>query len=182
MLDQVFSCLTAWLAPVLCFTAEEAWLTAWDGPEESVHLRLFPEFPAAWRDDRAGRALGAIRDVRRVVTGALELERARQAHRLQPAGRAARLHDPAPTAPALAGLDLAELAITSAIELRRGRAARGAFTLPDVPGVGVVPAPADGEKCERCWRVLPEVGTRPEHPALCLRCADAVAALADVPA
>jgi isoleucyl-tRNA synthetase len=50
----------------------------------------------------------------------------------------------------------------------------GAFTLPDVPGVAVAPARAPGEKCVRCWQVLPEVGSEAEHPSLCKRCADVV--------
>jgi isoleucyl-tRNA synthetase len=50
----------------------------------------------------------------------------------------------------------------------------GAFVLDEVPGVGVVPALATGEKCERCWQVLEEVGTVADHPTLCRRCADAV--------
>ena len=52
-----------------------------------------------------------------------------------------------------------------------------AFRLAEVPGVAVVPERADGEKCERCWKVLPEVGHRKDHSTLCGRCADAVAGL-----
>ena len=81
---------------------------------------------------------------------------------------------------ALAGLDLTEIAITSDIGLIEGPPPVGAFTLPDVPGVGVMPVPAEGEKCERCWRVLPEVGNRSEHASLCLRCVDVVSALVGV--
>jgi isoleucyl-tRNA synthetase len=47
------------------------------------------------------------------------------------------------------------------------------FTLPEVEGVAVHAGGAPGAKCERCWRVLPEVGR--DHPDLCHRCADAVA-------
>ncbi len=77
---------------------------------------------------------------------------------------------------ALEGLDLAEIAITSDAELIEGDTPEGAFTLDDVDGVGVVPTPAEGEKCERCWRVLPEVGANAQAPGVCGRCADAVAA------
>jgi isoleucyl-tRNA synthetase len=52
----------------------------------------------------------------------------------------------------------------------------GAFTLPDVPDVGVLVTPAEGDKCERCWRVLPEVGPHGALDGVCDRCADAVAA------
>ncbi|HEX6012530.1 MAG TPA: isoleucine--tRNA ligase, partial [Geminicoccaceae bacterium] len=74
VLDELFRCLTAWLAPVLAFTAEEAWLTRHpDGG--SVHLRTFPEVPAEWRDPELGERWERVRRVRRVITGALELER-----------------------------------------------------------------------------------------------------------
>jgi isoleucyl-tRNA synthetase len=42
-----------------------------------------------------------------------------------------------------------------------------------VPEVAVVFEPAKGEKCERCWRVLPDVGTH-KHPGTCQRCNDAL--------
>ena len=77
---------------------------------------------------------------------------------------------------AFAGVDLAEIAITSAARLVEDAPPAGAFTLPDVAGVGVVSALAEGEKCERCWKVLPDVGRDARYPGICPRCTDAVAA------
>jgi isoleucyl-tRNA synthetase len=74
----------------------------------------------------------------------------------------------------MAGLDLAEICITSGGDLVEGAAPAGAFTLPDVAGVAVVPALASGAKCARCWQVLPEVGKSAAHPLLCHRCEEAV--------
>jgi isoleucyl-tRNA synthetase len=74
----------------------------------------------------------------------------------------------------LAGIDLAEIAITSALTVSDVPPPAGAFTLPDVPGVAVVAGKAGGTKCERCWRVLPEVGSVAGHETVCVRCADAV--------
>ncbi|MDH5558368.1 MAG: isoleucine--tRNA ligase, partial [Alphaproteobacteria bacterium] len=175
VLDELFSCLTAWLAPILCFTAEEAWLCRNPGENESVHLRTFPEIPPAWRNDALAAKWEKIRDVRRVVTGALELERAEK--RIGSSLQAApKVYVTADYKAALEGQDLAEIAITSDVELIVGDAPEGAFTLEDVPGVGVVSALAEGEKCERCWRVLPEVGVNADAPGTCGRCADAVVA------
>ncbi len=171
--DRLFSCLTAWLAPTLCFTAEEAWLSRGGGPEDSVHLRLFPKVPAAWRDDALAARWEAVRALRRVVTGALEVARADkrigsglQAHPV--------LHAAADRLAVLDGVDVAEIAITSDVTLVEGPPPAGAFALPEMPDVGVRIDLAEGEKCERCWRVLPEVGGRPDWPDLCQRCADAV--------
>ncbi len=174
VIDILFETLTAWLAPFACFTAEEAWLTR--HPEQmSVHLRTFPAIPAQWQDDRLAAKWDKIRALRRVVTGALELERAekRIGSGLQaaPAVYAGREY-----IDAFQGVDLAEIAITSAARLIEGTPPAGAFTLPDVAGVGVVPGPAAGEKCERCWKVLPDVGRDARFPGVCSRCADTVAA------
>jgi len=171
VLDELFRCLTAWLAPVLSFTTEEAWLTRFPH-EGSVHLRTFPDLPAAWREPALGARWDRVREIRRVITGALELERREK--------RIGASLQACPTVflgaddrALLEGLDLAELAITSDILLADGPAPAGAFMLDEVPGVAVVPGLAEGEKCARCWRVLPEVTTSGEH--LCGRCTDAVA-------
>ena len=174
VLDRVFDCLAKWLAPILCFTVEEAWLLRHgDAPGTSVHLELFPDLPASWFDPALGETWQRIRDLRRVVTGALELERA--AKRIGSSLQAAvTVHAGAAYAAALEGLDLATLSIVSAATLTPAPAPEGAFTLPDLPGVAVTVTLAPGEKCQRCWRVLPEIGTVPAQPDLCGRCADAV--------
>ncbi|HIJ62791.1 MAG TPA: isoleucine--tRNA ligase [Rhodospirillaceae bacterium] len=181
VMDQLFNCLVCWLAPFLCFTAEEAWLCRHQDSAESIHLQLFPELPAGWLDDALAARWEKIRDLRRVITGALEVERAakRIGSSLQAAPRV-YLADAA----VLDGLDLAEIAITSAVEIVTGAPPAEAFALADVPGVGVVFAPAAGNRCERCWKVLPEVGSHSSghsHDGLCGRCADAVDRMAATP-
>jgi isoleucyl-tRNA synthetase len=175
VLDTLFSCLTAWLAPVLVFTTEEAWLTRFPSENDSVHLRLFPEVPADWRDAALGARWERVRRVRRVVTGALEVERRekRIGASLEAAPEVFLTEE---DARAVDGLDLAELAITSGIALTVGSVPDGAFTVEEVPGVGVVPRRAGGSKCARCWQVLDEVGTEPAAPDLCRRCVGAVGA------
>ncbi|MFQ5764072.1 MAG: isoleucine--tRNA ligase [Rhodospirillales bacterium] len=176
VLDIVFDCLTAWLAPFICFTAEEAWLArdAGKGAAESVHLRTFPEIPAAWRDHALAGKWAAIRRLRRVVTGALEVER-----------REKRIGSSLEADPVIYGdvdheglfdgIDAAELFITSGARFAGdGEQPKDEFSLEDVPGVRVSPAKAEGRKCERCWRVLADVGSDAEHPDICGRCADAV--------
>ncbi|MEZ5648219.1 MAG: isoleucine--tRNA ligase [Alphaproteobacteria bacterium] len=176
VLDTVFSYLTAWLAPVLCFTTEEAWLArlgADRAAQDSVHLRLFPDVPTVWRDDALAAKWEKVRNLRRVVTGALEKERAEK--RIG-SSLAASPHVYADAAyiGACQGLDLAEICIVSALTLDQGTGPQESFTLVDVPGVAVVPTPAPGAKCARCWTVLPEVGSHPKVPGVCLRCGDAI--------
>jgi isoleucyl-tRNA synthetase len=177
-LDLVFARLACWLAPILCFTAEEAWLTRHgDGTETSVHLETYPAVPADWRDPGLAAHYVKRRDVRRVVTGAIELERAekRIGSSLQAAVSVWAGED---YRAALAGIDLAELCIVSEARAIFADPPAQAFSLPDVRGVAVVVELASGEKCQRCWRVLPEVGQHAEHQDLCNRCADAVELIA----
>ena len=176
VLDQLFMCLTAWLAPVLVFTAEEAWLTRFPSEHDSVHLRLFPDIPETWLDPALAAKWERIRRVRRVVTGALEIER-REKRIGSSLEAAPRVFVGPEDARVLATVDLAELAITSGVEPIEGPAPDGAYVQDDTPGVGVLFQPAAGQKCARCWQVLPEVGESFAAPDLCRRCAGAVAAL-----
>ena len=174
VLDELFSCLTAWLAPVLCFTVEEVWLARFPSDEDSVHLRTFPEIPAEWCNETLSEKWRKVRELRRVVTGALEVERREK--RIGASLEAAPdvFVTNAELAVAMRGVDLAELAITSQASLIEGEGPAAAFRLDDVPGVAVVPKRAEGRKCARSWRVLPEVGSDPEFPDLSLRDAAAV--------
>ncbi|KAA5611530.1 isoleucine--tRNA ligase [Rhodovastum atsumiense] len=172
VLDHLHRCLSTWLAPVLAFTAEEAWVARF-GEDTSVHLQDFFEVPARWRDEALAARWAGIRDIRRVVTGALE--RARAEGTIGASLQAApALHLNAEQAALLTAAEWAELAIVSDLTLTTAPAPESAFRLPELPDVAVAFAPAEGEKCARCWRVLPEVGQQPKHPALCRRCADAV--------
>jgi len=176
VLDRVFDALVRWLAPVLCFTAEEAWLCRHgDGDDSSIHFQRYAPIPSTWRNEALGLKWTRIRDVRRVVTGAIELKRAEKflGSSLQ---AAVRIYANADAHTAFAGVDAAELCITSAAAFAADAPPAGAFTLPDVPGVGVMVERAPGDKCARCWRVLPEVGGDPTHVDLCRRCAEAVGA------
>jgi isoleucyl-tRNA synthetase len=71
-------------------------------------------------------------------------------------------------------VDFAEIAITSQCELIYAVGPADAFTSVDKSGIFVVVNKAEGQKCERCWKVLPEVGSDPEFPTLSRRDVDAV--------
>jgi isoleucyl-tRNA synthetase len=174
VIDQIFGCVCAWLAPILSFTAEEAWLARYPSSDGSVHLAPFPDVPASWRDDALAEKWEKVRDVRRVITGALEIERASK--RIGSSLEAAPEVYVTDTAAleALQGIDLAEVAITSSATLVRKVIPDGAFTLSDVPGVGVVPKLAEGKKCARSWRITADVGSDPAYPDISARDAPAV--------
>ncbi len=176
VLDALYDCLVKWLAPFVCFTAEEVWLARNPSDNDSVHLQQFPDIPEAWRNDALAQKWASVRRLRRAVTGALEKERA--AKRI---GSSLQAH-PVVTAPpelikACDGLDMADVCITSAITLVEGEPSGDMFVLEDVPEVGVIVNTAEGEKCARCWKVLPDVGSH-AHAGVCGRCAAAVDSVA----
>ncbi|MEY9782202.1 isoleucyl-tRNA synthetase [Sinorhizobium fredii] len=173
VIRTLFDCLVTWLAPMLPFTAEEAWLSR--NPEAvSVHLEQFPAVPAEWRNDALAEKWRKIREVRKVVTGALEIER--KDKRIGSSLEAApivHIADPDLRA-ALDGQDFAEICITSAIEIDGAEGPAGAFTLPEVAKVGVVPKLAEGRKCARSWRITTDIGSDPLYPDVSARDAAAL--------
>ena len=175
VMDAVFERLTIWLAPLIPFTTEEAWTLRF--PEAGSNcLRVMPETPGAWRNDDVARRWERIQAVTSVVTGALEVERRekRLGAALEAAPRVHIADDGLMIA--FEGLDAAELFRTSQATLVVGEGPKDAFRLADVAGVAVEPLRAEGAKCARSWRILPEVGSDPRYPDLSLRDADAVAA------
>ena len=170
VLDILFDTLVRWLAPVLVFTCDEAW-TSRHGTEDCVHLHRFGDVPAAWRDDALATKWARVRDIRRVITGALEVERREK--RIGASLEAApTVHLGEEDLALVADLDMAELAITSGIALTAAAAPAHAFRLEDVDGVAVVPALAGGERCARCWQQHDRLSAE----GLCARCEAAVAA------
>ena len=158
---------------MLPFTTEEAWL-ALHPESRSVHLEQFRATPEGWRDDALAEKWAKVRAVRRVVTGALELERA--AKRIGSSLEAAPVVHVADAelATAIEGVDMAEIAITSGIAIKAGEGPADAFRLDEVRGVAVVFARAEGRKCARSWRYTDDVGNDPAFPEVSARDAAAL--------
>ena len=173
-IDLVCDAILKWLAPVLSFTSEEAWRMYRPDAEPSVHLTLFPAGLEKFHDDALAAKWQIIRDVRRVVTGALELERA--AKRIGSSLEASpqvyvsdrKIFD------TLFDTDLAEVCITSNAMATNEEAPADAFRLNEVPGVAVVVEKAVGTKCARSWKILPTVGEDADYPDVSPRDAQAL--------
>ena len=174
VMDELFNCITTWLAPMLVFTAEEVWTTRNGSDAGSVHLQQFAKPDDSWADTPLAAKWSKIRKVRSVVTGALEVER-----------REKRIGSSLESAPVvhvtnddlrivLDGLDLAEIFITSAATLSSDNGPSDAFTLADIEGVSVVHQTAPGQKCARSWVFSTEVGRDPDYPDITPRDAQAV--------
>ncbi len=173
VLDILFHRLTAWLAPILVFTMEEVWLERFPGDDSSIHLRDFPQTPQDWRDEALAEKWAEVRRVRRVVTAALEIQRRDKTIGASlEASPVVHLEDSA-VIKALGTIDFADVCITSDVALTADPAPAEAFRMPETEGIGVVFEMAEGEKCQRCWKILPDVGSH-SHPGVCGRCNDAL--------
>jgi isoleucyl-tRNA synthetase len=173
-IDILCDSILKWMAPVLSFTCEEAWRLYRPDAEPSVHLTLFPQSFDDFRDDALALKWETIRNVRRVVTGALEVERA--AKRIGSSLEASPLVyvSDSKIFSTLFDIDLAEVCITSNAMVTNDDAPSNAFRLNEVPGVAVVVEQAAGTKCARSWKILPTVGDDPEYPDVSPRDAQAL--------
>jgi isoleucyl-tRNA synthetase len=182
VMHEVFMRLTAWLAPIMPFTMEEVWLSRFPSEDDSVHLRTFPKTPQDWHNGALAENWRTLRRLRRVVTGALEVERrekrigssleaAPQVYVADPAYRAAMKAE----APGDIDDFLAEIAITSQAVLIDGAAPDGSFRIDDIADIAVVPGRAEGSKCARSWKYSTQIGADKRYPELSPRDADAVA-------
>lgn len=173
VLDILFHRLTTWLAPILVFTMEEVWLERNPGDESSVHLVDIPDTPSDWLDETLMATVARIRRVRRVVTAALEIQRTDKVIGSSLEASPIVHVDDVETRKLLKQIDMDDLCITSGLQLTGDPAPAEAFRLPEIEGVGVVFEKAEGEKCQRCWKILPDVG-RHRHAGVCSRCDEAL--------
>ena len=175
VMNELLKRLCVWLAPIMPFTTEEAFQASHlASMADSVHLLTFDDVPAEWRNEPLAEKWGKIFKVRRVVTGALEIER-----------RDKRIGSSLEAAPivhieddelrnAFMGESAADIFITSNAILTDAPSPGAAFRMEDVPGVAVVPGKADGRKCARSWKYFDPAEADPEFPDITPRDADAV--------
>lgn len=173
VLDILFHRLTTWLAPVLVFTMEEVWLERFGGEENSVHLIDIPDTPNAWLNPDLAEKWAMIRRVRRVVTAALEVQRTEKVIGASLEAAPVLYLANKVVKEVLDQMPFADICITSDLTLSTDAAPSDAFTLADIEGVAVSFVKAEGEKCGRCWKILPDVGTH-NHAGVCGRCNDAL--------
>ena len=153
------------ISPILCFTAEEAWEILAGGTEDSVLYHTLHEFPSMPETVEAelAKKWQAVREVREAVNKEIETKRAAEV--VGSSWQAAvSITAPEPTYGYLRALgeELRFVLMVSKVSVSEGEA------------LSIVVDKAEGEKCERCWHYLPDVGSNSAHPCLCTRCIDNV--------
>ncbi|MBM3605015.1 MAG: isoleucine--tRNA ligase [Alphaproteobacteria bacterium] len=175
VLDILYHRLVAWLAPILPFTMEDVWLSRFPSEDDSVHLHDFPVTPADWLNEPLAAKWDHVRRARRVVTAALEVKRTDKTIGASLEAAPVVHVEDAEMLAALKSVAFADICITSDLSLTRDPAPTEAFRMSEAPGIGVVFEEAEGDKCQRCWKILPDVGTH-RHPGVCARCDDVLPA------
>ena len=179
VLDIIFNYLVVWFSPILCFTTEEVLSSRFPDNKSSIHESSFSEINEEWNNKELFAKWEKIRSVRKVVTGAIELERQEK--------RIGSSLEAFPTVfisdkeylKIFSDIDLAEIFITSQAILKEGDGPSDAFRLDEMKMVSVECNLSNGRKCNRSWKILPEVGTDPDYPDLSIRDANVMREISD---
>ena len=171
VLDHIFLRLTSWLAPVLVFTMEEVWLERYPGDDSSIHLTDMPSTPKTWQNEELAAKWAIIRQARRAVTAALEVQRSEKVIGSSLEAYPVIYLEDKKTFEILDSIPFADICITSSIKLSLKSAPETAFSMEEIKGIKVDFQLASGEKCQRCWKILPEVSLK--NP-VCGRCNEAL--------
>ena len=175
-LYRVLTGLLKLMAPVLSFTAEEAWWQLPHRTSPSIHLESFPEVDETARDEALGLRWEKILALRSEVTRVLEDAR-RDKTIGHPLDAVVKLALP-PDLLELLGEDrdlLRSVFIVSGVEIVSAGGLRNGVESSEIPGLGIEVQPSSAQRCDRCWMRLESVGNFPDHPTLCDRCHGVVA-------
>ncbi len=167
VLDIIFNYLVRWLAPTLVFTCEEAWKSK--GNTSSIHLENFLQTPIEYKNIELSKKWNTIKNIRKVITGALEKKRADkfigsslEAH--------IKVYLEDSIKDSIGNTSLDDISITSSFEILPYNKNNLCFEMEEVNGVGIEVEKAKGKKCNRCWKYS-EIN---KDKDICNRCEEAI--------
>ncbi len=167
-LNILFDFLTKWLSPVISFTAEEAWSLRKYNNHDSILTQTINPKDFIYEHTLQDK-FNELKRVRKSVTASLELKRNEKVigSSLQ---ANVKLYLSAKTQEILKDINLAEMCIVSNAEVEDISNKTKESLNFDEEDIYVEVSLAKGNKCDRCWTVLPEVKDDPNN--LCKRCND----------
>jgi len=167
VLDILFHHLLTLLAPILCFTTEEAWQSRY-GSNESVHTKNFPQIQDKWKRPELDSKWEVYKEIRKSINGAIEIER-----KNKKIGSSLE-----------ASIDLyfgdsefkeidqdllKNISIVSELEVFEESPSDKCFVSETNKNIGVIVSQTNGEKCERCWKYFPSLSND-----VCERCSKVI--------
>ncbi|MDR3224596.1 MAG: isoleucine--tRNA ligase [Holosporales bacterium] len=173
VMNDIFLCISHWLAPALSFTAEKAWMMyPLNTSKTSIHLELFPEIPEEWKHEELEEKWRNILAARKAITESLEVERAAKTIGSSLEASISLYSDDADIVHLLKSIDLAEIAIVSGASIANAKPPTGSH-ISETTNMGIIVKKAIGSKCERCWKISNDVCERETEYGevnLCERC------------
>ncbi len=171
VMNKMFNLMLKWLSPIIPFTMEEAYAKRYSKPLGSLFIFDFPKADKLWYNEEIFNRWERIKKIRKVVTGALEQKRANKeiGSSLEAAPIVYLNYDDQKL---LEKVDFADVCITSEIVIEdfSKLSNEEVYQLGEIGEVAVKFAKAEGDKCERCWRIFKHVDTN----CLCSRCSNAI--------
>ena len=151
------------MAPILCFTTEEAWKTQYIDENESVHLKEYFKPNDVWKDDTLSKKWEIIRNLRLRVTNKIE-EKRKEGLIGSSLEALIDLEVSTNYFKALSNLNLSEILICSKVECRVSNNLKN-------DEVRVNCEKVSGLKCDRCWKISDDVNI---ESSLCPRCINVI--------
>ncbi len=157
VLNILFEYLVRWFAPFLVFTCEEAWSSR--KKDSSIHEQVFLKIPSEYNKMELKNKWDYVKEVRKSITGAIEIKRSEKTIGSSLQAKA-EVWISKKYEKNLKNIDMSEIGIVSSSKIN--------ILNDDNEEIKVDITLAEGEKCKRCWKVLPEVDT------ICKRCKDVI--------
>jgi len=167
LLNIIFNHLVRWLAPSLCFTCEEAWKSR--GNTSSIHLEDFLTVDKKYKNEKLNNKWNLIRDIRKVITGALEKKRAEKIIGSSLEANI-KIYVSDNIKRNLIDMNFDEIAITSSFELLNYANKKSYFSIDGIDDIAIEVEKVSGSKCSRCWKYKKKLSSI----NICERCQESI--------
>ena len=168
VLDILFNHLLTLLAPILCFTAEEAWQSRL-GKDTSVHNQNFPKVNDSWKISEIFSKWEHLKLIRKAVNGAIEIERKNKLLGSSLEASVEIYFKDKNVINKINVNDLENICIVSKLSISQANNVEDYFQLNELSDVGIKVKKVSGEKCNRCWKYFDKLNNN-----ICQRCNDAI--------
>ena len=166
-LHILFDFLSKWFSPIISFTSEEAWQSRHQDNSTSILSQIITEKDFTYSYSNLEKSFDELKRVRKSVTAALEIKRNEKLIGSSLQAKAI-IYIPSEIKQILSTLDLAEMCIVSGVEIKDIAEKTPSSMNFEEEDIFVDISLAEGDKCQRCWTILPEVKDNQDH--LCSRC------------
>lgn len=166
-LHILFDFLSKWFSPIISFTSEEAWQSRHQDNSTSILSQTITEKDFTYSYSNLEKSFDELKRVRKSVTAALEIKRNEKLIGSSLQAKAI-IYIPSEIKEILSTLDLAEMCIVSGVEIKDIAEKTPSSMNFEEEDIFVDISLAEGDKCQRCWTILPEVKDNQDH--LCNRC------------